>query len=91
MKLWFKEWTDGRMVRDVIIEDDSDETRTHKIFNGTKEAAYRLDIGTPIWLETAVRSFKRHAKARFTQDAFVEPIAFDYLEIEVLEEDGNII
>ena len=90
MKLWFKEWHNSRMVGDVIIEDNSEDTRTHKVFAAVKEAAYRLDLGTPIWLDSAVQSFKRHSKARFTQDAFVEPIAFDYLEIEVLEEDQTV-
>ncbi len=87
MKIWFKEWKNSRMLRDVVVVDDTDDTRTHKVFNAVKEAAYRLDVGTPIWLEAAVNSFKRHAKARFTQDAFMEPVEFDFLEIEVLEED----
>ena len=30
---------------------------------------------------------KRHAKARFTQDNFIETIDFDYLEIQIIEED----
>ncbi len=87
MKIWFKEWKNSRMLKDVMIEDHTDDTRTHKVFNAVKEAAYQLDIGTPIWLDAAVDSFKRHAKARFTQDAFIEPVEFDFLEIEVLEED----
>ncbi len=87
MKLWFKEWKDSRLMRDVVVADESDDTRTHKVFNAVKEAAYRLDIGTPIWLDVTIDSFKRHSKARFTQDAFIEPIEFDYLEMEVLEED----
>ncbi|MBQ7677709.1 MAG: hypothetical protein IJT32_05690 [Lachnospiraceae bacterium] len=87
MKLWFKEWKDARMVGDTVIEDYSDETRTHKIFNGVKEAAYRLDIGTPQWFDATVAAFKKHGKARFNRDAFIEPVDFDYLEIEILEED----
>ncbi len=31
--------------------------------------------------------FKRHKKARFRQDNFIEEIPFDYLEIQVIEED----
>ena len=30
---------------------------------------------------------KRHDKARFYQDNFIEHIEFDYLEIQVIEED----
>ena len=29
-RLWAKEFKDNRMLRDTVICDDSDETRTHK-------------------------------------------------------------
>ena len=31
-RLWAKEFKDNRMLRDTTICDDSDETRTHKVF-----------------------------------------------------------
>jgi len=34
-----------------------------------------------------IADFKRHNKTRFTQDSFVESIDFDYLEIQIIEED----
>ena len=69
------------------IEDFSDETRTHKIFKALEEACYRFDLGKPIWLDANVEEFQRHAKTRFYQDSFIEEIDFDYLEMQVLEED----
>ena len=36
-----------------------------------------------------VRHFKKHGKARFYQDNFIEQIDFDYLEIQVIEEDDE--
>ena len=33
--------------------------------------------------------FKKHGKARFYQDNFIEQIDFDYLEIQVIEEDDE--
>ena len=80
MRIWFKQWKDSRMVRDLVIEDNSDETRTHKVFGA-------LDQGRPLWLDVTVRDFKRQAKARFTKDCFMEEVPFDYLEIDVIEED----
>ena len=61
-------------------------TRTHKIFRALEQACYEFDLGKPIWLDATVAEFKRHAKARFYQDNFVEEIAFDFLEIHVIEE-----
>ena len=40
----------------------------------------------PIWLDVTIAEFKKHAKARFYQDNFVDSIDFDYLEIHIIEE-----
>ena len=87
MRIWFKSWADNHMLHDLVVEDESDETRTHKIFNAVDKACYEFDISKPLWLDSTVREFKKHSKARFYQDNFVDEIDFDYLEIHVLEED----
>lgn len=86
-RLWAKIWKDNHMLRDTCIADDSCDTRTHKIFRALDEICYEFDLGKPIWLDKTVTEFKRHDKARFTQDNFIENIEFDYLEIQVIEED----
>ena len=73
-RLWGKEFKDNRMLRDTVICDDSDETRTHKIFNALEEICYEFDLSKPIWLDVTIAEFKRHAKARFYQDNFVDSI-----------------
>ena len=73
-RLWAKEFKDNRMLRDTTICDDSDETRTHKVFHALEEVCYVFDLGKPIWLEHNIDEFKRHAKARFYQDSFIEQI-----------------
>ena len=74
------------MLRDMTIEDDRDDTRTHKIFRALEEVCYAFDLGKPIWLDSNISEFKRHAKVRFTLDCFIEGIDFDFLEIQILEE-----
>ena len=86
-RLWAKEFKNNRMLRDTTICDDSQETRTHKVFQALEEVCYEFDLGKPIWLEKNIEEFKRHAKARFYQDSFIEQIEFDLLEIQVIEED----
>ena len=86
-RLWGKEFKNNRMIKDTTFCDDSQDTRTHKIFRGLEEICYEFDLGKPIWLENTIEDFKRHAKARFYQDNFVEQIDFDFLEIQVIEED----
>lgn len=86
-RLWGKEFKDNHMLRDTVICDDSNNTRTHKIFQALDEICYEFDLSKPIWLDSNICDFKRHAKVRFTQDSFVDTIDFDYLEIQVIEED----
>lgn len=64
-RLWGKIWKDNRMLQDTIVCDDSDDTRTHKIFHGLEEICYQMDLGNPIWLDATVRDFKKHDKAAF--------------------------
>lgn len=87
-RLWGKIWKDNRLLKDTVICDDSVDTRTHKIFRSLEKMCYEFDLEKPIWLDATVTEFKRHSKARFRQDSFIEQIDFDYLEIQVIEEDG---
>ena len=86
-RLWGKVFKDNRLLKDTVICDESDDTRTHKIFRALDEICYQFDLSKPIWLDATIKEFKRHSKARFLQDNFIETIDFDYLEIQVIEED----
>lgn len=86
-RLWARTLKNNHVIQDTCIEDGSGDTRTHKIFHALDEICLRFDLGKPIWLDKTVNEFKRHRKARFTQDNFMEAIEFDYLEIQVIEED----
>ena len=86
-RLWGKEFKDNRMLCDTVICDETDDTRTHKIFKALEDACLAFDLGKPIWLDSNVSDFKRHGKTRFTKDNFVEDIDFDFLEMHIIEED----
>lgn len=87
-RLWARTFKDNRMLHDTCIKDDSADTRTHKIFHALDEVCRQFDLGRPIWLDKNISDFKRNSKTRFTQDNFIENIDFDYLEFQVIEEDG---
>ena len=87
MRIWAREWKDNHMLRDTVVEDYSDDTRTHKIFAALNKVCEEFDLSHPVWLDSNIRDFKRHAKCRFTQDSFVgETLEFDYLEFMIIEE-----
>lgn len=76
------------MLRDTVVENpDPALSRTKKVLAAVEEACHTLDLSVPIWLDSTVRDFQRVARCRFTQDAFIEEIPFDYLEIQMIEED----
>ena len=90
-RLWGKEFKDNRMLCDTVICDETDDTRTHKIFHALDKICYEFDLSKPIWLDVNINEFKRHSKARFYQDSFVDSIDFDFLEIQVIEEYNKIL
>ena len=85
-RLWGKEFKDNRMLKDLVICDESDDTRTHKNFHALDEICYEFDLNKPLWLDSTINEFKRHSRARFYQDSFIDDIDFDYLEIQIIEE-----
>ena len=74
-------------MKDAVACSDTDDTRTHKVFQCLEDICYELDLEKPIWLDKNIDDFKRHSKTRFNQDNFIEHLNFDFLEIEVIEED----
>lgn len=87
MRIWFKTYKNARIEKSETVEIYSEDTRTHKIFQAIEQMTYLFDLSTPIWLDANVRDFQKRSRTRFYQDNFVEEISFDYLEMQVLEED----
>ena len=88
-RMWAKIFKDNHMLKDtVIINDNVELTRTKKIFKALDEICNEFDLGSPIWLDSNVEEFKKVAKTRFRADNFIENIEFDYLEIQIIEEDS---
>ena len=44
MRIWFKMMKDNHLLRDTTITDESDDTRTHKIFRAIDEVCYAFDL-----------------------------------------------
>lgn len=86
-RLWGKMWKDNRLLKDTVIQDGTDDTRTHKIFNALDEICCQWDLSRPLWLDHNISEFQRLSKTRFRSDNFMDSIDFDYLEIQILEED----
>ena len=64
-RLWGKIFKDNRMLKDTVICDDTDDTRTHKTFHALDEICYQFDLSKPIWLDSTIAEFKKHDKHAF--------------------------
>ncbi|MCM1204147.1 MAG: hypothetical protein NC300_08375 [Bacteroidales bacterium] len=79
---------ENRLLRDMVVDiGDSSLSRTKKVYKALDELCYAFDLAKPIWLDTNIDDFKRHARTKFTTDSFIEDIEFDYLDFQVIEED----
>lgn len=87
-RLWGRMVKSNHLLKDMVYSDGSELNRTRKVFKGLEEICLAFDLSNPIWLDSTVQEFKRHSKCRFGKDSFIEEIEFDYLEIQVLEEDS---
>lgn len=87
VRIWFRQFKDNHMLRDITISEDDEDTRTHKTVRALERACKDMDLSVPLWLDINIRDFRRNAKCRFYQDSFMEQIEFDYLEMQVIEED----
>ena len=85
-RLWGKIWKENHLIKDTVICNETEDTRTHKIFHALDEICYEFDLSKPIWLDSNIEEFKKRDTTRFSQDNFVDSIDFDYLEIQIIEE-----
>ena len=86
-RLWGKIIKDSRIAASLTVERPEEDTRTHKIFASLEVLCREWDLGSPIWLDSNIKEFKRRSGTRFYQENFIEQTDFDYLEIQILEED----
>ncbi|MEG0961238.1 MAG: hypothetical protein RR139_05200 [Lachnospiraceae bacterium] len=86
MRIWFKIFKENHLIKDTVITENNEDTRTHKLFHALDMVCYEFDLSKPLWLNSTTTEFKHHGKARFYQDNFIEEIDFDFLEIHVIEE-----
>lgn len=86
-RIWGKIFHKNHLIRDIVIEDDSNLNRTRKIFSSLEKICTEFDLSVPIWLDKNISEFQKVSKTRFHSDNFIETLDFDFLELQVIEED----
>jgi hypothetical protein len=88
-RIWGKIFKKNHLIKDIVIEDASDLNRTRKVFHSLEKICAEFDLGVPIWLDKNISEFQKVSKTRFLADNFIETIDFDFLELQVIEEDDE--
>ncbi|NLL69734.1 MAG: hypothetical protein GX238_01230 [Epulopiscium sp.] len=86
MKLWGKLIQKQKIIQSIVIENNNPAlSKEQQRKDCLEQLCYDFDIPYPIWLPYNEQDYKKYKKTAFKQDHFIEPISFDYLEIQELE------
>ena len=61
-RLWAKIFKDNKLIKDVVICNDTADSRTHKVLDAVEKITQEFDLAKPIWLNTTINEFKKHSK-----------------------------
>lgn len=80
-RLWVRLMKKHRIDRQTTVDCTADGAQA-----ALEEACREMDVPRPIWLPKNEREFANFRMTAFTQDHFVEQIAFDRMEIEWIDD-----
>lgn len=90
-RMWGKLMESNRLLKDTVVSiEDASLNRTRKVYKALEDICYEFDLPKPLWLEANKHEFIAHDKTRFYRDSFIEDINFDFLEVQVIEEEESL-
>ncbi|MDR3050213.1 MAG: hypothetical protein LBU67_00645 [Oscillospiraceae bacterium] len=72
-----------------ILASDTEPCDPAAPMDALAEVCRRLDVPRPLWLAKNQKEYDAFGRTAFTQDYFVEPIAFTRLEMELIQPEGE--
>lgn len=85
LKLWAKIIKNHQIQKDIVLEVELLQTKAETVKNSLTELALSFDMARPIWLPKNGNDLKQFVVTRFFPDQFMESLEFDYLEIEIID------
>lgn len=86
MKIWAKVLKGDKILRDTIYEGE--HAFTPNGFRGAvQNAAYLLDVSTPVLLPAHFRHFDEFKRVKFLPTDFVEEVEFTAFVLELVKEE----
>ena len=69
-RMWGKLWKDNHLLKDTVVENDRNDSRTHKVFQALEEICYEFDLEKPIWLSSMCWNFSVTARPVFERQFY---------------------
>jgi hypothetical protein len=87
-RLWGKIMKNNDMKDDHVFEIDNPKLRKdEKLKESIEGLCHHFDLQRPMWFSDNEKDMKQFNKTQFLDHHFIESINFDYLEIEIIEDD----
>ncbi len=76
----------NKILQDMVAEYPGDDiSEMDMLHECIQQICYEFDLQRPIWLSKNQREYGEYRRIVLTQDNFIEPIDFDALELEILD------
>ena len=81
MRVWANIYKKHKIIATAKASSDNYDVTSD--LNECLERIYKeLDLSEPVWVSKHARELSRFSRTKFMPADFVEPVHFDYLEIE---------
>lgn len=82
--IWVREIRRGKIRRDLVVP-----CRDHDWQTALAAACHDLDLAVPLVVARHLKDFEDFRQLRFLPEHFLEPVAFDRLEVEYFDPDDK--
>ena len=85
MRVYASVHTHNKIIKKYTTSSDNPDVS--RAFLECSEKIYKaLDLSEPIWLSKHQRELSRFHRVRFRAEDFLEPISFDWIELEIIDD-----
>lgn len=81
MRVWASLHKDNKIIARASGESDHPDV-SQALLDALEPVYKELDVAEPVWVGKHARELSRYRRTRFFPEDFVEPVSFDYMEIE---------
>lgn len=87
LRVWGIIRKNNKILKDMVADYAGDDIREiDMLHHCIQRICYDFDLQRPMWLPKNQREYEDYRRILLTQDNFIEPIDFDVLELEILDD-----